>query len=421
MDSMHDDARNATENQSNAFPNESLPPFVAYQTGEDSRSNTPKSAGGAEQHYRHGRVEAEAHRVSDEVTRAAQQRLRAAQTSVVAAVTSTGNAATSPSVALAGVLPAPKLLKRICIPLDGTLHGERTIPYAAELARMTHAALLLAHVTPTEPPSFLGRLLHLEPTERQEAQQVLASEALPYLQRWQKQMDTAYSEAVDISHLTAPTVADGLIEIERSHSIDLVALALAEHGESDHMMLGNVVDRVVRLGSAPALVIPPEADAGVRPFALRHILVPLDGSPLAEEALAPLSGLLAQIPQRPDQQITVTLFGVAENHVLLREYEDYLEALRDALGIQPAWMNVSIQMRSVVGSAPGAIVGAVNHGSSTGHRGDSDEMAPVDMVVMSTHGLGGMKRWLFGSVAAYVLPRVTAPILVVHPTYLEDQ
>jgi nucleotide-binding universal stress UspA family protein len=43
---------------------------------------------------------------------------------------------------------------------------------------------------------------------------------------------------------------------------------------------------------------------------------------------------------------------------------------------------------------------------------------PTDLVMMATHGRGGLERWLFGSVAAYVLPRVHVPVLLVHPAFL---
>jgi nucleotide-binding universal stress UspA family protein len=366
-------------------------------------------------------VEAETHRISEEVTREAQQRLRTAQEAVLTALKSDAASASTTSVVVPGAtLPAPQAIRRFLIPLDGTLQGERVIPYIAELARLTHVTLLLAHVTPTEPPAVVGQALRLRATRRQEMRQAFAPEALPYLRQMRSCIASCGSEAIDVLHMTAPTIADGLIQIERSHEIDLIALALGSHGESDHSMLGNVVDRVVRLGSTPALVIPPEADAGIRPFKLRHILIPLDGSPLAEEALAPLAGLLAQIQGQPHEQITVTLFGVADNQTLVPEYHSYLNALREALQTQPAWADVHIRAETVVGSPPGAIVGAVNHIGTFGHGDNPDDTKPVDLLAISTHGLGGMKRWLFGSVAAYVLPRVTAPVLVAHPTYLED-
>ena len=79
MDTTHDDM---TEQKQTPLSDESLPPFVAYQVGEESRERAPSSAGSAGEYYRHGKVEAEARRVSDEVTREAQRRVREAQCAI---------------------------------------------------------------------------------------------------------------------------------------------------------------------------------------------------------------------------------------------------------------------------------------------------------------------------------------------------
>ena len=413
MKTSHDDM---TEEGQTPLPDESLPPFVAYQVADESRAHAPSSSGSAGEHYRHGKVEAEARRVSEEVTRAAQRRVREAR------MLSSANAATpaTPATPMTPAapresetpLPTPKILQRLLVALDGTRLGERVFPYVAALARLTGAQVLLAHVTPTEPAAVLGRMLRLEGSSREDALREFAPEALYYL-RYERGGWMPICPEADIVHITAPTVADGLLSIARSRAIDLVALALRPHGEGDHMRLGNIADRVIRFGAAPVLVVPPEADAAVHPFALRHILVPLDGSPLAEEALGLLAGLLAQAQGQQGQslaseQMTVTLLAVADNATVLPDYQAYLDALHKTLSGQPAWTNVRLRAEAIVGSPPGAIVGAVRQGSLS-------DAEPVDMLVMTTHGRGGLNRWLLGSVASYVLPRVHVPVVVIRP------
>jgi nucleotide-binding universal stress UspA family protein len=308
-------------------------------------------------------------------------------------------------------LQTPKTLQRILVALDGTRLGERVFPYVAALVRRSGAQVLLAHITPTEPPEPLGRLLRLEGSSREDALREFAPEAVYYL-RYERGGWMDVCPQTDIVHITAPSVADGLLSIERSRAIDLVALALRAHDAGDHMGLGNIVDRVIRFGAAPVLVIPPEADAAVHPVALRHVLVTLDGSPLAEEALGLLAGLLAQAQAQgqssASERMSVTLLAVADNTTVLPHYQAYLDALQITLSRQPAWANVRLRTEAIVGSSPGAIVGLVNQGS----RSDTE---PVDMLVMTTHGRGGLNRWLLGSVTSYVLPRVRVPVVVVRP------
>src|SRR5690242_21946583 len=73
IDTTHDDM---TEQKQTPLADESLPPFVAYQVEEKSRERVPSSAGSAGDHYRHGKVEAEARRITDEVTQEAQRRVQ---------------------------------------------------------------------------------------------------------------------------------------------------------------------------------------------------------------------------------------------------------------------------------------------------------------------------------------------------------
>jgi nucleotide-binding universal stress UspA family protein len=68
-----------------------------------------------------------------------------------------------------------------------------------------------------------------------------------------------------------------------------------------------------------------------------------------------------------------------------------------------------------LGSARSAIVAAANHGMPVAQSAASRASA-FDLMVLATHGRGGLGRWVYGSVARYVLSQVAAPVLLVHPT-----
>jgi nucleotide-binding universal stress UspA family protein len=53
------------------------------------------------------------------------------------------------------------------------------------------------------------------------------------------------------------------------------------------------------------------------------------------------------------------------------------------------------------------------HGDATSVILDASVDMPADLIVMSTHGRGGIGRWLYGSVADQVLVRATVPVLLV--------
>jgi len=132
-----------------------------------------------------------------------------------------------------------------------------------------------------------------------------------------------------------------------------------------------------------------------------RILVPLDGSPLAEAVLPRVTRILrpgetdlvllrAVVPEVPEVD---ALTPAAE---LTRTAERYLREVVSRLHAE------GVPARGVVqiGNASEAVV-------------DFAEKERAALVAMSTHGRGGMARWIFGSVTEKVLRCSTTPLLVV--------
>lgn len=69
-------------------------------------------------------------------------------------------------------------------------------------------------------------------------------------------------------------------------------------------------------------------------------------------------------------------------------------------------------MEARVGSVPGAIVAT----AAQGDEAMREHPTPFDLVALATHGRGGLRRWLLGSVAEYVVTHAAVPVLVVRPT-----
>ena len=136
---------------------------------------------------------------------------------------------------------------------------------------------------------------------------------------------------------------------------------------------------------------------------LEKILVPLDGSKLAEAALDSAVDLAAGAP------VTYILIRAAEAHALpvadptdaqvkvVREAEEYLGAVRARLAERRI---TDVQTGVWYGPAAATIVEAAH-------------ARKVDLIVMSTHGRSGLGRLILGSVAEAVLRGTTVPVLIV--------
>jgi hypothetical protein len=160
MDTTHKEPKDGSSDERSVT--DPLPPLVAYQIEGESREYAAAQSGTLLEAYRHGRVEAEAHRISEEVTKEAQSRLRSSapkvhsQQSQKDTFQEAGNEeVTDPEVPLTSsftgeqTVPAPRPIRRLLVPLDGPHEAERTLPYASTLARVLHARLILGHITPT--------------------------------------------------------------------------------------------------------------------------------------------------------------------------------------------------------------------------------------------------------------------------------
>jgi nucleotide-binding universal stress UspA family protein len=140
------------------------------------------------------------------------------------------------------------------------------------------------------------------------------------------------------------------------------------------------------------------------------VLIPLDGSTLAENALEP-AFMLAQQQQSKVILTTVPVFhqvlipgsagfGLAlpdQTYELCREEaETYLEQIGSARA------DSGLTIRCIVpeGDVAGAIV-------------DLSSQEQADLIVMTTHGYSGFTRWMLGSITDRVLRGALCPVLVV--------
>jgi len=134
----------------------------------------------------------------------------------------------------------------------------------------------------------------------------------------------------------------------------------------------------------------------------KKILVPLDGSALAE-AILPQVTELARVP---DAELVILRVALAHAFPgadpteaqlqAVRESEKYLEEV--GKGLKGAGLRVS---------------SVVRYGHAAEEILDHAAFAGIDLIAMSTHGRTGVSRWVLGSVAEKVLRASSMPLLLV--------
>jgi nucleotide-binding universal stress UspA family protein len=140
---------------------------------------------------------------------------------------------------------------------------------------------------------------------------------------------------------------------------------------------------------------------------LRVIMVPLDGSRFAEQALP----LAVTIARRANARLhLVTVRPAYPVELLGTEADEYLEKLAEQLRPEVA----DVSWRTLLGENPLAYLPPVTQGVGEILAQQATEQE-VGLVVMTTHGRGGLRRAWLGSVADALVRLSPAPVLLVKP------
>jgi nucleotide-binding universal stress UspA family protein len=214
-------------------------------------------------------------------------------------------------------------------------------------------------------------------------------------------LDLQIEGSVTVGH-----VVDEILRLAEEHKTDL--LLMATHGRTgvQRWRLGSVADKIVRSAPCPTLVIGPNVRSLPSTASLRRILVPLDGSKLAERALPAAASLARQtgatleliaVPNLPtlwtaDRDSSVNVAQAVT--MVTQEARRVVDGI-ELEGLTPKRTVLDFVTSAGVGAALAAYV----------------ETNPPDLVVMTSHGRHGVSRWALGSVTDELL-RGRSPVLV---------
>jgi nucleotide-binding universal stress UspA family protein len=286
------------------------------------------------------------------------------------------------------------------VPLDGSAVAEQALPYAETLARVTGAPLHLVRVLdPTHLGSFDGSVAMRRWIEDERGV------ARHYLERTEQ--DLRQRQRTVTAEYRLGSAASELLATSQSGDL----LVMATHGRSGlgRWFLGSVAEAVLRRAAVPILLVRASEPAPALAI-VRRLVVPLDGSPLAEQAL-PVAIDLATRLQVPTHLVTVIegsgtmpldLAATAVSASRSAETVTRLQAEAQArlagpaARLEHAGVATSTEVRHGV---PGFTIVALTQ--------------PGDLIVMTSHGRTGLERWFLGSVAESVVRQATVPVLLV--------
>jgi len=156
------------------------------------------------------------------------------------------------------------MYSRILVGIDGSAGSEHALTHAIGLAKLCSAALRVIHVVDTGwlalGPEIAIDVEPLAAARRTAGEQLLA-----------RTRDTVRSAGLEAdaalleTGTSAQDIAGAIAEDAVRWPVDVVLLGTHGHRGLGRLMLGSVAERVARLSSVPALLVPPAARRAHQP------------------------------------------------------------------------------------------------------------------------------------------------------------
>jgi nucleotide-binding universal stress UspA family protein len=211
---------------------------------------------------------------------------------------------------------------------------------------------------------------------------------------------------------------------EQADSLRANWIVMTTHarGPFGRFWLGSVADELIRSATIPLVLVHPQKAAPelTREPAIEHILIPLDGTPVAEDILESAMTLGKAMNSdytllrvvTPVYPMTLpaepAIFGSVATDIMERVEKMHADLKREALEYLDKIAQrmradgLKVQTRVTVEEQPGVAI-------------LDNAKLPIDMIAIETHGRGGLSRLLLGSVADKVIRGSQLPILVHKP------
>lgn len=288
----------------------------------------------------------------------------------------------------------------ILVPLDGSDLAEGALPWAAALARLLGAPLLLLSVWEGADKDLAKSF----PTLREDVTAKAQEHFGAYLERARGTIDDGI------------TVETRVREGEPGEAIPAAAaeaaaraIVIATHGRSGigRWLYGSTASHLLRHAEVPVVAVGPRAleRAPAEPR-VRHIMVPLDGSEGAQQALPVAQRLATAAGARISLVRGVPWAATAYPYTLPDAYLPQVDEELEA--------GAKAYLREQEAAVKGDVAAFVVRGSVAEGLLEFEERESVDLVVMSTHARSGLARAALGSVADRMLQGI-APVLLIRP------
>ena len=293
----------------------------------------------------------------------------------------------------------------ILVPLDGSKTAEKVLPYARYLAGKFKVPIeLLAVVDVVEIASHMT-------SEKVHFLDTIIEDAVQHSTTYLRGVATTIA-ATDVRCSVEKGRAEDTI-IEKAATDKTMLITMATHGRSglNRFLLGSIAEKVLRGTVNPLLLIRAGDEKSEGEAMLKSIIVPLDGSELAEAVLP----IVADMARKLDLEIELfRTYHVPYNvysgdeSLYAVNYEELLAGLRDEAGEYLEKKAADLKRLGVA-----KVQCVTKEGLAADEIISLGRKTPDNLIAMSSHGRSGVRRWMLGSVTEMVVRHSSDPVLVI--------
>ncbi len=304
------------------------------------------------------------------------------------------------------------MFKHILVPLDGSPFAERALGAAIAVATAHHATVtLLQAINISDQLAAKPWGLAVSPVFTDQMISTALAEATSYLGAV-----AAKLTACGVAAVESKVVYGSPAETINAAAADCDLVVMSTHGRSgiERVLLGSVAATVVHNCVQPVLLVgskSPIANYADCAYSFSHILVPLDGSQLAEQAL-PVAATMAE------RGSSLLLLEVVASATSSEPFTSEMGGLQGTASLHLT-DNRDIAAHHYLEEAAHRHLPAHVAYHTTERGGDpateilsAARSESCDLIVIATHARAGVERLVHGSVAERVVSNALVPVMV---------
>lgn len=297
---------------------------------------------------------------------------------------------------------------KILVPLDGSTLAEQAIPFARAVAK-DDGTLIYAQIVPKADAihGLTGGTVASAGDVAALFDQTATTDLQNAANRW-----ISIAPKYEIA-ITAGDPTEQILQLALDRAADMIVIASHGRGALGRWTFGSVADRLARSSTVPVLIVrPKDADPehAVVPE-IGRILLPTDGSALSEAATTEAALLAKQLSRPvvliravfPEAELAPTagfdaVYAPEVYAELSKSLEQEAQTGLDRIADQLREQGITVEISLLHGPAAQTI---------------EEEARPDDLIVMTSHGRSGFRRWLIGSVAEKLVRTAPCPVVLV--------